>query len=101
MAVMDDFVHIVAGQLISFVAKSLGACFVDERQFAFEIDAINAVAHRFQDQLALASGQVERFFGFMLFGNVNAMAQNERALAAEFHPSAAERNASIDAVTAP
>ena len=101
MAVVDDLVHVAAGELFGLVAEGAGAGLVDERQPALQVDAANAVTHRLQDQFALSHGHVQRLFGLVLFGHVHAMVQHKRPFAVQVHAAAAERNATVNAVAAP
>ena len=70
-------------------------------KLALEVDAVDAVAHRFQNQLALPRGQVQRLFGLVLLGHVHAVVQHKRPFAGQLHAPAAERDAPENAVAAP
>ena len=67
---------------------------------AFEVDAVDAVADRFKNQLALARGQVQRLLGLVLLGHIHAVVENEGPFAGQLHAAAAEGDAAIDAVAA-
>ncbi len=77
MAVMDNLMHVAAGQLLGRVAQHPRRGLVDKGQPPVQIDAINAVAHRFENQFALPRGQMQRFLGFVLFGHIDAMVEHE------------------------
>jgi hypothetical protein len=79
VAVVDELVQVAARQLLRRVSQRARAGLVDERHLAVEVDAEDAVAHRFQNQFALPRGQVQRFFGLVLLGHVHAVHDHKRS----------------------
>ena len=100
VAVVDYVMHVAAGELLRTIPERACAGFVDEREAAVEVDAVDAVTDRLQDELALARGQVQSLFRFVLFGDVNAVVEDEGALAMQVHAAAAEGDPPIDAIAA-
>ena len=97
---VDQLVHVAAGQFFGSVSQRARRGLVDESQAAVQVDAVDAVSDRLEDQLALAREQVERLFCLVLLGYVHAVVEDERPFAGQLHAAAAESDAAVDAVAA-
>src|SRR5580698_7483225 len=92
--------QIAADQLFGCVTERLRSGLVDEGEAAFEVDAVDAVAYRIENQLALAGGHAQRLLGFVLLGYIGAVNKDEGPFSGQLHTAAAAGDAAECAVAA-
>ena len=64
-------------QMLRTISKGTCGGLVDESQRTIQSDTQNAIADRFENQLALPRGKVQRLFGIVLLGHVHAVVEDE------------------------
>src|ERR1035438_2298479 len=100
VAMVDGFVDVAIFQLGGGVTENARSGLVDKCEAAVEVNAVDAICYRVQDQLALVGSQVQSFLCLVLLGYVHAVVDDEGPLVRQFHAAAAEGDEPEDAVAA-